>query len=159
MFGTAGNGANAYAKVDMETGVLAASPQKLIIMLFDGAKLAIDRAFLHIQNNETAAKGRAISHAISIINDGLRASLNKKVGGEIALSLDALYEYMCNRLLEANLKNDLGVLTEIKGLLEELRGAWLIIDDTRAVSAASAATTTHQQTDPLSPRASSFVRA
>ncbi len=78
MFGTTQQGANAYAKVGIETGVAAATPHKLIVMLFDGAKMAIDRAIQHIQSNDIAPKGRAISHAISIINDGLRASLNKK---------------------------------------------------------------------------------
>ena len=85
MFGTAQRGVNAYAKIELETGVLAASPHKLITMLFDGAKVAIDKAILHTQNKEIAAKGRAISHAISILNDGLRASLNKDVGGDIAI--------------------------------------------------------------------------
>lgn len=155
MFGTARKGANAYAKVDIETGVLAATPHKLIAMLFDGAKMAIDRAVLHIQNNEITAKGRAISHAISIINDGLRASLNKQVGGEIALSLDALYEYMSNRLLEANLTNDLAILTEVSGLIVELRDAWLAIEKTAGTSAEPVNST---QIEP-SPRVPSFARA
>ena len=43
MFGTAQRGVNAYAKIELETGVLAASPHKLITMLFDGAKVAIDK--------------------------------------------------------------------------------------------------------------------
>jgi len=157
MFGTAHKGANAYAKVGLETGVLAATPHKLIVMLFDGAKMAIDRAYLHTQNKEIAAKGRAISHAISIINEGLRASLNKQVGGEIALNLDALYEYMANRLLEANLNNDLAMLTEVSGLIVELRGAWLAIDSTPAAPLAASANSV--QFDPLSPRISSFVSA
>ena len=38
MFGTARNNANTYATVGMETGVVAANPHKLIVMLFDGAK-------------------------------------------------------------------------------------------------------------------------
>jgi flagellar secretion chaperone FliS len=158
MFGTAHKGANAYAAVDMETGVLAASPHKLIVMLFDGAKLAIDRAYLHIQNHEIAAKGRAISHAMTIINDGLRASLNKEVGGEVALNLDALYEYMCNRLIEANLKNDLAILSEISGLIIELRDAWMMIEKTTP-ALPMAAQANNRKIDPLTPRAPSFARA
>lgn len=157
MFGTAHKGANAYAKVDIETGVLAATPHKLIVMLFDGAKMAIDRAYLHIQNKEIAAKGQAISHAISIINDGLRASLNKQVGGEIALNLDALYEYMCNRLFEANLKNDLAILSEINGLIIELRDAWLAIENTPGASIPKPLATEHNDT--LAHRVTSFARA
>lgn len=157
MFGSAHTGANAYAKVGIETGVFAATPHKLIVMLFDGAKMAIDKAYLHIQSNEIAAKGRAISHAISIINDGLRASLNKDVGGEIALSLDALYEYMASRLLEANLKNDLDILTEVTNLIVELREAWLAIDN--STSLPQALPINAQPYDPLTPRVTSFVRA
>ncbi len=52
-------------------------------------------------------KGKSISKAIQIIDNGLRASLDKKAGGEIAEGLDALYEYMGARLLTANLNNDL----------------------------------------------------
>ena len=157
MFGSAHTGANAYAKVGIETGEATATPHKLITMLFDGAKLALDKAYLHIQNNEIAAKGRAISHAISIINDGLRASLNKDVGGEIALSLDALYEYMASRLIEANLKNDLSILTEVNNLIVELREAWLAIDNSKPLPLATPISA--QPYDPLTPRVTSFVRA
>lgn len=156
MFGTAHTGANAYAKVGIETGVVAATPHKLIAMLFDGAKMALDKAYLHIQKKEIAAKGRAISHAISIINDGLRASLNKEVGGEIALSLDALYEYMANRLVEANLKNDLGILAEVSNLIVELREAWLAIDKTASLPEAPSNV---QSQDTITPRVTSLVRA
>ena len=44
MFGTARSGANTYATVGMETGVVAANPHKLIVMLFDGAKAAVTNA-------------------------------------------------------------------------------------------------------------------
>src|SRR4051812_32933402 len=120
MFGSAFNGANAYAKVGVETGITAASPHKLIVMLFEGAMVAVASALHHMQSGETAQKGIAISKAISIIDDGLRASLDKKVGGEIALNLDALYDYMSKSLLMANLKNQPKVLEEIYQLLKGL---------------------------------------
>lgn len=158
MFGSAQRGINAYAKVELETGVLAASPHKLITMLFDGAKMAIDKAIAHTQNMEIAPKGRAISHAISIVSDGLRASLNKDVGGEIALSLDALYGYMVTRLVEANLHNDIEKLNEVKQLLEELRSAWVAIDNTNVRSNVIAPPPSSQY-DALTPRKISFVEA
>lgn len=158
MFGSAQRGINAYAKVELETGVLAASPHKLITMLFDGAKMAIDKAIAHTQNKEIAPKGRAISHAISIISDGLRASLNKDVGGEIALSLDALYGYMITRLIEANIHNDIEKLNEVKHLLEELRSAWVAIDNTNVRSNVIAPPPASQY-DALTPRQISFVEA
>jgi len=122
MFGSSQvRGANAYAKVGIETGVIAASPHKLIVMLFEGAIVAISNAMQFMENGDIAGKGNSISKAIAIIENGLRASLDKKAGGEIAISLDALYEYMNSRLVEANAKNNLAYLTEVQNLLRDLK--------------------------------------
>ena len=85
---------------------------------------------------DTAAKGKAISKAITIINDGLRASLDLKVGGPLAQNLYALYEYMGNRLLFANLKNDVAALDEVKHLLANLKEAWEAIGKPRVQATA-----------------------
>jgi flagellar protein FliS len=115
---------HSYAKVGVETGVLAASPHKLIVMLFDGAVVALRTASLQMASGNVPEKGKAISKAIEIIDNGLRASLNKEAGGQIAENLDSLYEYMSARLLTANIKNDSVILDEVQGLLVELRDAW-----------------------------------
>lgn len=163
MFGSIKSGANAYAKVGIETGVLAASPHKLIVMLFDGALSSVLIAQQHMQSGNIAAKGMAISKAISIIDDGLRASLNKDAGGELALSLDSLYEYMCNRLLEANLKNQPEMLEEVHGLLQDIKDAW---DAIEPGTAAQVKPVVSQQQVPknagygdLGPRLSTFASA
>lgn len=124
MFGTRQSGINAYAKVGMETGVLAASPHKLIVMLYDGALVALANGLINMKAGRIAEKGKAISHAITIIDGGLRASLDKNVGGDIAEGLDSLYEYMSARLLMANLKNDPAIIEEVQRLLTDLRDAW-----------------------------------
>jgi flagellar protein FliS len=121
-------GANAYANVGMETGVVAASPHKLIIMLYDGALLATTDALQHMANKNIPKKGKSISHAISIIDNGLRASLDKKVGGEIADNLDALYQYMSQRLIQANLHNNPEYIAEVQKLLRDLKSSWEAID-------------------------------
>lgn len=124
MFGSSKGGATAYANVGVETGVSSASPHKLVIMLFDGALMAITNAMQLIKLGNVAAKGQSISKAISIIDTGLRASLDKTVGGTIAVNLDALYAYMSTRLLTANLNSDVVILQEVHGLLMELKTAW-----------------------------------
>lgn len=124
MFGSSPKGANAYAQVGVETGVVAASPHQLIVMLFDGAIAAVTNAIDCMQAGNIEAKGNAISKAIMIIDSGLRASLNKEVGGQIAENLDSLYEYMSRRLLTANLRNDLGMLQEVLLRLQDIKGAW-----------------------------------
>ena len=70
------------------------------------------------------AKGKSITHAIRIIGEGLQASLDKNVGGKLTQDLDALYDYMSLRLVEANVKNDIAMLDEVAGLLNEIKGAW-----------------------------------
>ena len=138
MFGSMPSGVNAYAKVGIETGVTSASPHKLIVMLFDGALVSVSSAILHMKAGKIPEKGAAISKAIMIIDSGLRAALDKKAGGEIAEGLDALYEYMGARLLQANLKNQVDILEEVQRLLTDLRGAWNAIGNTPAVQQAQA---------------------
>jgi flagellar protein FliS len=134
MFGSRQTGVNAYAKVGMETGVVAASPHKLIVMLFDGALVALNAALSGMRSGNIGEKGKSISKAIMIIDSGLRAALDKKAGGEIAEGLDALYEYMSARLLTANINNDAGIIEEVQRLLTELRDAWNAIADTPAAT-------------------------
>lgn len=139
MFANQGNRAQAYAKVGMETGVMAADPHKLILMLFEGALLAIARARLHLQQKNIAEKGRAVSHAINIIGNGLKASLDVKAGGDLAEKLAALYDYMCQRLLIANIENDDAALGEVSLLVADIKGAWEEIARNPAVHRANQA--------------------
>lgn len=118
------NALSAYSQVSVETGVVAANPHKLIAMLYEGALLSIASAKVHMQRKEIAEKGESISKAIAIIDEGLKASLDEKVGGDLALNLKALYSYMCQRLLVANLKNETEPLDEVARLLAELKMAW-----------------------------------
>jgi flagellar protein FliS len=118
------NAANAYARIGVETGVHAADPVKLVLMLYDGALLAIGDAQRHMTGGAIAAKGQAVSRAISIIDGGLKVSLDTSRGGAIAAQLFELYEYMGRRLLLASLRSDPAGLAEVAGLLRELRGAW-----------------------------------
>ncbi len=117
-------GANAYQRVGLETGVISADPHKLILMLYEGAMLSISMAEKHIAAGNTGGKAESVSKASRIISEGLRASLDMEAGGELAVRLVALYDYMCNRLLYANIKDDAPALVEVRQLLSELKTAW-----------------------------------
>ena len=119
--------ANAYAKVGLETGVVAASPHQLIIMLYEGAELSVRMAIKHMNDGDLAKKSASISKASSIILEGLRSALDTRKGGGIALQLDALYDYMNKRLMLAHIRNETAPLEEVLGLLRELHAAWLQI--------------------------------
>jgi flagellar protein FliS len=136
MFGMNQRGVNGYAKVSAETGVLAASPIKLIIMLYDGAITACHSAVGHMQRKDIQNKGAMLIKAIMIIESGLRLSLDKNAGGEIAVSLDALYAYMSNQLHLANIRNQPELVGEVVKLLTELKGAWESIDKIQVASQA-----------------------
>ncbi|SHF56189.1 flagellar protein FliS [Modicisalibacter ilicicola DSM 19980] len=117
-------GAHAYARVGVETGVMSASPHQLIVMLFDGALAAMRAARLHMQQGNVVEKGKSISKAIDIVNNGLAAGLDYERGGEVAERLGSLYEYVVSLLLQANLKSDEKPLDEASKLLENIASAW-----------------------------------
>ncbi|AXE93882.1 flagellar export chaperone FliS [Paraburkholderia sp. 22099] len=125
MFSPGHSGANAYARVGVETGVMGASPHRLIVMLYQGARQAIAQARMHLQQGNVPARGEAVGKAIQIVESGLQQSLNLEAGGEIAERLDALYSYMTRRLLEANIKQSEAMLVEVDGLLATLEEAWI----------------------------------
>ncbi|MBX3664132.1 MAG: flagellar export chaperone FliS [Burkholderiales bacterium] len=138
MYGQAQRALNAYARVGVETGVEAADPHKLVLMLFEGAMIAVNDARRHLAGGEIAARGSAISKAILIIENGLKASLDMKAGGELAQHLADLYDYMRNQLLAANLHASLKPLEEVHRLLGDLKDAWAQVGDKRTAVSRSA---------------------
>ncbi len=117
-------GSQAYAQVGLESGVMSASPHKLITMLFDGAISALVRADIFMEQGDTVEKGNAITKAIRIIDSGLLASLDMEKGGEISTNLAQLYDYMIRQLLHANLHNDRALLENITELLRGIADSW-----------------------------------
>lgn len=118
----------AYRQIGNRSEVEAASPHRLIQLLMERvlSKIAMSRG--HMDRNAVAEKGRHIGDAIDIITV-LQASLNDKPDRRLAGSFDALYDYMTRRLVEANLRNDPGLLDEVTALMRELKEAWDAIGD------------------------------
>lgn len=127
------SGIKAYAQVSVESAVMSASPHQLIVMLFDGAVSSLVRARLFLQQGDIIAKGEALSKAINIIDNGLKAGLDHDKGGDVATNLSSLYDYMVRRLLQANLHNDGQAIEEVEGLLSNIAGAWKQISPQQAV--------------------------
>ena len=124
MFGKTINPLSAYAEAGIAAKVQTASPHLLILLLFEGAASAISMARLHLAQNDVAQRGKHISQAIDIIGNGLKVSLDMDSGGKLAEQLAALYDYMCRRLIAANIANDAVALDEVARLLEEIHSAW-----------------------------------
>lgn len=121
------NPSQAYKQVGLDVTVQSADPHQLILLLFDGARAALSAARFAMEQKKIETRGMSISKAIDIINNGLKVSLDKESGGELATQLERLYDYMVRRLLHANLRNDRLALDEVDGLLGEIQGAWIAI--------------------------------
>lgn len=138
MIPNSGNGLGQYRAVTAY-GAASGDRLQLVLRMMDGALERIVTARGHMARRETAAKGEAIGKAVGLI-DGLRTSLDKERGGEIAANLEALYDYMMRRLVEGNLRNDERRLDEVAGLLEEIRSGWRALTVNPQARAASAET-------------------
>jgi len=117
MFSPGHAGANAYARVGVETGVMGASPHRLTVLLYQGARQTIAQARMHLPQGNVSGRGRAIGKATRLIENGLQQSLDVEAGGEIAQRLNALYSYMLRRLLRANTEQSEATLVEVDGPL------------------------------------------
>jgi len=117
---------NAYKDVQVSSAVSYADGVQLIQMLFDGLMDALNDAETHIHRKDIAKKSDAISRATRIIV-GLKGSLEFEKGGELARNLNDLYDYSSRQLLKANLRNDIELVQEVKGLLGEINSAWQML--------------------------------
>ncbi len=118
---------NQYKNIELHSQVESASPHELIDLLLHGAKTHIATAQGHIQRNQIPEKGEHIGKALNII-EGLKISLNQEEGGEIALNLLQLYDYIQALLLKANLQNSPDLLAQSNQLLSEIHLAWQGMD-------------------------------
>lgn len=130
-------GSTLYSKVGLETDVLSASPHRLVALLFDGAYDAMSQALGALAARNIELKARALSRAVRILDEGLKAALQMDAG-EIALDLRDLYTYMCARLTYANLHSDAAAVEECQRLLQPVREAWHAIGDRAEVKAKAA---------------------
>lgn len=128
-FGRPNAMAMAYRQVGVHTAVESASPHQLVMLLFDGYMEALMQARGAMREGLIEKKGKAIGRAARIVEEGLKAGLNLRDGGELAQDLHALYEYLTMRLTLANIRNDESILDECTRLVEPLRQAWREIRD------------------------------
>lgn len=123
MYGSSHQYAEQYRKVGVATSVSDASPHKLVALLLAGACERIRLAEACMERGDHARKGKAIGEVCAIVGH-LNGSLDHEAGGEIASNLSMLYDYVMQRLTEANLHNDPVALRESLSLLGEIESAW-----------------------------------
>ncbi len=130
--------ANTYKTVGLETSVAVANPHQLVALLFEGLLQSLSAAKSSMSTGDIAAKGRSISRAVRILEEGLKAGLDTSRGGELAGNLYSLYEFCIFRITEANLKNDTKLIDEAIALIHPVADGWRQIQGDAAVQAATA---------------------
>jgi flagellar protein FliS len=111
----------AYRKTQVET----ASPEALILMLYDGALRFMSQAEIAFEEKNIEQISNLLLRIQAIFAE-LMSALDKEKGGEIAVNLERLYVFFLEKLGDANMKKDPIPLTEIKPLVQNLRNTWEI---------------------------------
>ena len=114
---------NGYTNQYLANTVLSASPEQLMLMLYDGAGRFLAQAIQAIEGGQTDKRAYFINKASAIVSE-FAATLHRTQAPVLAEGLAALYGYMLRRMMQANLKNDVEPLVEVKGLLADLRATW-----------------------------------
>jgi len=112
---------NAYR----ESAVLTATPEQLVVMLYDGANRFLTQSAIAMRETRPAIAGEKLRRAEAII-DELLATLDMSVG-EIAEQLQALYLFFKEHLSAARLEQSADKVEEVARLMRELRSAWASI--------------------------------
>jgi flagellar protein FliS len=112
----------------LESRVESAEPVQLIRLLYQGALAAVRDARRHLASGDIASRSREVAKAFAIVTE-LTASLDRARGGEIALRLAQLYDYIQRRLLDANARQQDEPLAEVLGLLTTLAEAWQGVEE------------------------------
>lgn len=102
--------------------VATASPQHLLVMLYDRLVLDLTRAESAIDLRDHGGAHNALVHAQDIVTE-LRATLDLEVWPE-GRQLGLVYDYLGELLVDANLRKDAAPITTCKALIEPIHGAW-----------------------------------
>ncbi|ODS24752.1 flagellar export chaperone FliS [Candidatus Endobugula sertula] len=110
------------------TDIESVTPYQVITLLLSGALERIDQAITNIGDGEIDAAALLVQKTMAIVA-GLRESLDLSQGGDIAVNLDALYEYILARLEGIGTDEPIVTLNEVKSLLQEVHAGWEGISD------------------------------
>ena len=115
---------SAYRRVGADTSVPGADSHHLVHLLFEELLQSIANARGAMARKQIPEKCASIGRAVGILDEGLKGGLNMSAGGELAESLNSLYDYCILQLTKANALNDESLLVEVRALLEPLAQAW-----------------------------------
>lgn len=107
----------------LATEVLTAPPQKLHLMLLEGAMRSIERVRQHWRAHQTEQATEAIIRAEDILGE-LLAGLNRELQSDLVKKTAAIYLFVLRTLMEASFRKDQSKLDEALRVLEIQRNTW-----------------------------------
>lgn len=118
-----GRNLKAYNRTKLEAELLVASPHRVTQMLFEGLIERLNQARGYIETKDMAKKATYIGKAMGILN-GLQSSVEPSYNPELGERIIALYDYMKDRLSDANINNDVAAVDEVIKLITPIKEAW-----------------------------------
>ena len=118
MYQRTANAYNAY----YDNSINTATPQKLTLMLYEGAVKFCRFAEIAIQENNIELRHINLLKVQSIIKE-LNLTVNRDAG-EISEQLLLLYDFIQSQLIEANIENNIEKVKIVRELLEEFSKTW-----------------------------------
>lgn len=114
---------NPYLKQYQTTQITTASPEKLLLMLYDGAIQYSLKAKGYIEQKNIQEAHNYLLKAQAIVTEFM-SSLSFEPNPELAQNLYNLYEFINYKLVQANIKQDTKMIDEALGILKTLKSAW-----------------------------------
>jgi flagellar protein FliS len=111
-----------------QQSIMTATPERLVVMLYDGAIRFLFQAGAAMREEDRATSSERLDRAEAII-DHLLGTLDMSAG-QIAERLEGIYVFSKRLLTEARLERDADKIDLVRGYLSELREAWAQITST-----------------------------
>lgn len=108
-----------YKKAQLET----ATPEEVLILLYDGAIQFLNKAKIAMERKEHDLAHKNITSCERIILEFMN-TLDMDSKGDLARNLYRLYEYLYNTLVNASITKDLAKIDEVLKHLKSLRETW-----------------------------------
>lgn len=114
---------NPYVKQYQKNQIETATPEQVLILLYDGAILYLNKAKAALEQKDYEQWNKNLIGSERIILEFMD-TLDMENGGELAKNLYGLYEYFYNTLVSANLNKNTQKVEEILRHLKGLRETW-----------------------------------
>lgn len=111
---------NPYAQYNRNK-IMTASPQELTLMLYEGAIKFCNQAMAGIEQKDIQKAHNNIMKVQAIIEE-FQLTLDFKY--PVANDFNNVYNYLMDRLREANIKKDKEILEEVSVHLHTMRDTW-----------------------------------